>query len=167
VYTCTSYIGRACCLVVLVCLRIPDCPEDGSSVILRNVLMYTASYTGRLECSMYDLCYFSPFSCYLFCHLGPAVLSTLLSSPQNLVFLLGWDMKFHALQNRTKNNRFHPKMIMFVSVRFSNKISSSSLAYGPYSLTSTSFRMIAHTDLSSALFLHLLTSIDFRSFSVV
>jgi hypothetical protein len=43
---------------------------------------------------------------------------------------------------------------------------SSSLAYGPYSLTSASFRMTAHTDLSSALFLHLLTSVDFRSFSV-
>ena len=41
-------------------------------------------------------------------------------------------------------------------------IYSSSLAYGPYSLTSASFRMKAHTDLSSAFFLHLLTPIDFR-----
>jgi hypothetical protein len=42
---------------------------------------------------------------------------------------------------------------------------SSSLAYGPYSLTSASFRMIAHADLSSALFLHLLTPIVSRSFT--
>ena len=45
--------------------------------------------------------------------------------------------------------------------------SSSSLAYGPYSLTSTSFRMTAHIDLSSAFFLRLLTPIDFRSFSIL
>jgi hypothetical protein len=44
--------------------------------------------------------------------------------------------------------------------------SSSSLASGPYSLTSVSFRMIAHTDLSSAIFLHLVTPIGFRSFSI-
>jgi hypothetical protein len=37
---------------------------------------------------------------------------------------------------------------------------------GPYSLTSASFRMIAHTDLSSAFFLHLLTPIDLRPFSI-
>jgi hypothetical protein len=43
---------------------------------------------------------------------------------------------------------------------------SSSLAYGPYSLTSASFRNIAYTDLSSAFFLHLLPPIYFRSFSV-
>jgi hypothetical protein len=40
--------------------------------------------------------------------------------------------------------------------------SSSSLAYGPYSLTNASFRMIVHTDLSSAFFHHISTSIDFR-----
>jgi hypothetical protein len=47
---------------------------------------------------------------------------------------------------------------------FSN--SSSSLAYGPYSLTIQSLRMIAHTNLPSAFFLHLLTPADFRQFSV-
>jgi hypothetical protein len=37
---------------------------------------------------------------------------------------------------------------------------------GPYSLTSVSFRMTAHTDLSSVFFLHLLLPIGFISFSV-
>jgi hypothetical protein len=44
--------------------------------------------------------------------------------------------------------------------------SSSFLAYGPYSLTGASLRMIALMDLLSAFFLHLSTPIDFRSFSV-
>jgi hypothetical protein len=52
---------------------------------------------------------------------------------------------------------------------FSNPIkinsSSYSLAYGPYSLNSAAFRMRAHANLSSALFL-LSTPIDFRSFSI-
>jgi len=39
------------------------------------------------------------------------------------------------------------------------------LAYGPYSLTSASFRMIIHKYLFSALFHHLLTPIGFKSFS--
>jgi hypothetical protein len=39
------------------------------------------------------------------------------------------------------------------------------LAYGPYSLTSASFRMIAHRYLCSAFFLHLLTPIGFKLFS--
>jgi hypothetical protein len=43
-------------------------------------------------------------------------------------------------------------------------VSKSSMAYGPYSLTSASFRMRAHTRLSSAFFLHLLTTTNFRSF---
>jgi hypothetical protein len=43
---------------------------------------------------------------------------------------------------------------------------SSALAYGPYSLTSASFRMIARIYSCSAFFLHLLTPIDFRSFSI-
>ena len=38
-------------------------------------------------------------------------------------------------------------------------------AYGPYSLTISSFRMIAHADVSSAFFLHLFTPVGFRSFS--
>jgi hypothetical protein len=37
----------------------------------------------------------------------------------------------------------------------------------PHSLISTSFRTIAQADLSSAFFLHLLTPIDFRSFSTL
>jgi hypothetical protein len=36
---------------------------------------------------------------------------------------------------------------------------SSSSARGPYSLTGASFRMTAHTDLTSAFFLHLLTPV--------
>lgn len=40
--------------------------------------------------------------------------------------------------------------------------SFSSLTYGPYSLTSVFFRMIVHTDLSSALSLHISTPIAFR-----
>jgi hypothetical protein len=44
--------------------------------------------------------------------------------------------------------------------------SSSSLAYGPYSSTSASFRVTAHADLSSAFFLHLSTPTDFRSFLI-
>jgi hypothetical protein len=38
--------------------------------------------------------------------------------------------------------------------------SSSALAYGPYSLTSASFRMMAHVDVCFAFFLHHLTLID-------
>jgi hypothetical protein len=56
-----------------------------------------------------------------------------------------------------------PLLLLFL---FSSSYSSSSLAYGPYSLTSASFRLTAHKDLSSAFLLHLLTPIDFRSFSV-
>jgi hypothetical protein len=48
----------------------------------------------------------------------------------------------------------------------SSSSSSSSSAYGPYTLTNAAFRMIAQTDLSSTFFLHLLTPIDFRSFSI-
>jgi hypothetical protein len=44
-------------------------------------------------------------------------------------------------------------------------IPSYSMQYGPYSLTSVSFRMIAHTT-SSVFFFHLLTPTDLRSFSV-
>jgi hypothetical protein len=46
------------------------------------------------------------------------------------------------------------------------KVNSSSLAYGPYSLASAFSRMIAHMDLSSAFFLHILTPTNFRSHSV-
>jgi len=44
--------------------------------------------------------------------------------------------------------------------------SSSSLVYGPYTWTSTFFRMTAHTDPSSDFFLHLLTPTEFNSFSI-
>jgi hypothetical protein len=58
--------------------------------------MYTASYTGRLDSSEYDLYYFSPFS-YFLCHLDLAVLSTLFSNSHSLIVFLGWNVKFHAL----------------------------------------------------------------------
>jgi hypothetical protein len=53
-------------LFLKLCLRIPDFPEYRSSMLLRSVLMYTASYTGRLESSESDLYYFSPFPYYFF-----------------------------------------------------------------------------------------------------
>jgi hypothetical protein len=59
--------------------------------------------------------------------------------------------------------QFHGGKIPFLAE--SNAISPS-LANGPYSLTSASFRTTAHTNLSSAFFLHLLAPIDFRTFSI-
>jgi hypothetical protein len=58
------------------------------------------------------------------------------------------------------------RRIVVPSTSGSRSFSSSSLSYGPYNLTNASFRMIAHTDLSFAFFLHLLTPIYFRSFPI-
>ena len=82
--------------------------------------MYTASYTGRLESSEYDLYYFSPFSDYFFlCHFDPAVLSTLFSSSHSLIVFLGGGMcSFTRCRTEHKHKRFPPKMIMFVAIRF-------------------------------------------------
>jgi hypothetical protein len=50
-----------------------------------------------------------------------------------------------------------PLTILSFHLIYSELLTSSSFAYGPYSLTSTFFTTTAHTDLSSAFFLHLLT----------
>jgi len=57
-------------------------------------------------------------------------------------------------------------LILSITRRFKawDTVLLSSLAYGPYSLSSACFGMIACTGLPSALFFHLLIPIDFRHF---
>ena len=70
----------------------------------------------------------------------------------------------HHLRNRNTQKCYTKKLIK--KARYLVYFATSSLAYCPDGLTSASFRMITHTELSSGFFLHLSTPINFRSFSV-